>query len=92
MKASKAVILRFPTGRSPNCTSDSNACYVISDGVVYYGVGNDVDWYSCGRNSPGIVNTDIAAFLCYRPERCMMNIFMVVMLKILTGKNSLIWD
>ena len=49
-------------GRSPNCTSDSNACYVISDGVVYYGVGNDVDWYSCGRSSPGIVDTDMAAF------------------------------
>lgn len=42
--------IEIPYGRSPNCSSDSNACYVISDGVVYYGVGNDVDWYSCGRN------------------------------------------
>ena len=51
----------YSYGRSPNCSSDSNACYVISDGVVYYGVGNDVDWYSCGR-SPGIVDTNMAAF------------------------------
>ena len=53
--------IEIPYGRSPNCTSDSNACYVISDGVVYYGVGNDVDWYSCGH-SPGIVDSDIVAF------------------------------
>ena len=29
-------------------------------------------------------------FLCYHLERCMMNIFLVVMLKIPTDKNSLI--
>lgn len=40
---------QIPTGSSPNRTIDSNACYVILDGVVYYGVGNDVDWDSCGR-------------------------------------------
>ena len=33
--------IEIPYGRSPNCTSDSNACYVISDGVVYYDVSNN---------------------------------------------------
>ena len=45
--------------RSPGIVSEY-ACLVGSNGVVYYN-GWNVD-SSCGRSSPGIVNTDIAAF------------------------------